>query len=162
MNVFNEFQRQGLVSKYKMALQDLLMKVASKEETLESEIEFGTFTWAVKILSRYDLNATIAQVLLSLSNIFNFVAIIILLKKILHKGKCYHKFFVKAFKRTTVVSKVICNIEFYLIFGVQMTHEDFSKYPRLSYLLCEIISQYSFISLIKLRKFGTNIYWLFF
>ena len=63
-----------------MALQDLLMKVASKEGTLGSEIEFGTFTWAVKILSRYDLNATIAQVLLSLSNIVNFVAIIILLK----------------------------------------------------------------------------------
>ena len=96
-----------------MALQDLLMKVANKEESLESEIEFGTFTWAVKILSRYDLNATIAQVLLSLSNIVNFVAIIILLKNILHKGKCYHKLFVKAFKRTTVVSKVICNIEFY-------------------------------------------------
>ena len=96
-----------------MALQDILMKVASKEETLESEIEFGTFTWAVKILSRYDLNATIAQVLLSLSNIVNFVAIIILLKNILHKSKCYHKLFVKAFKRTTVVSKVICNIEFY-------------------------------------------------
>ena len=77
MNVFNEFQRQGLVSKYKMALQDLLMKVAGKEETLDSEIEFGTFSWAVKILSWYNFSATIAQVLL---RVVNFVAIFILLE----------------------------------------------------------------------------------
>ena len=78
VNVFNEFQRQGLVSKYKMALQDLLMKVAGKEETLDSDIEFGTFSWAVKILSWNNFSAVIAQVLL---RVVNFVAIFILLEK---------------------------------------------------------------------------------
>ena len=68
-NVFNEFQRQGLVSKYKMELQDLLMKVAGKEETLDSDIKFGSFIWADKVLSLYDFSATIAQVLPSVINV---------------------------------------------------------------------------------------------
>ena len=64
------------------------MKVAGKEETLDSDIEFGVFSWAVKILSWYDFSATIAQVLLILGNIINFVAIFIVLnKKISHKDK---------------------------------------------------------------------------
>ena len=80
MNVFNEFQRQGLVSEYKMELQDLLMKVAGKQETLDSNIEFRCFKWAVKILSLYDFNATIAQVSISVVNV---VSKIILMNKYL-------------------------------------------------------------------------------
>ena len=77
VNVFNEFQRQGLVSEYKMGLQDLLMEVAGKQVALGSDIKFGCFNWAVKILSLYNSKATIAQVLLSLNTMVNIVAIII-------------------------------------------------------------------------------------
>ena len=62
-----------------MELQDLLMKVAGKEETLDSDIEFGSFSWADKVLSLYDFCATIAQVLLSFINV---VAIFLPLDKI--------------------------------------------------------------------------------